>query len=53
MGTINKAWHLAHKMPENASLEQKIKWHESHARHCTCRDSNVHLKKLRSLRVKK
>jgi len=34
---INKEWHLAHKMPENATLEQRIEWHLEHARHCTCR----------------
>lgn len=34
---INKEWHLAHKMPKNATLEQRIEWHLEHARHCGCR----------------
>jgi len=34
---INKDWHLAHKMPKNPSLDQRINWHVEHARHCTCR----------------
>ncbi|MGZ4038112.1 MAG: hypothetical protein ACXVPQ_09820 [Bacteroidia bacterium] len=33
----NKAWHEAHRMPENASLEQRIEWHLDHQRHCSCR----------------
>jgi hypothetical protein len=45
---INKAWHLKNKMPKNATLEQKIKWHECHAKNCTCRDSAAHLKKLKT-----
>jgi len=48
MGIINKAWHLANKMPENATLKQKIKWHEGHAKHCQCRDSKTHLVKLKA-----
>jgi hypothetical protein len=34
---INKKWHLANKMPQNATLEQRITWHLSHAKNCTCR----------------
>jgi len=44
---INKEWHLANKMPTDASLEEKIKWHEGHAKNCNCRDSKSHLLKLR------
>jgi hypothetical protein len=36
--TINKEWHLAHKMPRNASLEQRLEWHVKHAANCNCRD---------------
>jgi hypothetical protein len=35
--SINKAWHLAHKMPKNPSLDQRVEWHVEHARHCSCR----------------
>lgn len=34
---INKAWHLKHKMPENPTMEQRIKWHLAHAKNCGCR----------------
>ena len=37
MGTINKAWHLAHKMPLNPTHAQRMKWHIGHQAHCTCR----------------
>lgn len=45
--TINKDWHLKNKMPENATVEQKIRWHEAHAKNCNCRDSKAHLLKLK------
>jgi hypothetical protein len=47
--TINKAWHEKHRMPKNASLEEKIEWHTGHAKHCNCRDSKTHLLKLKAL----
>jgi hypothetical protein len=34
---INKAWHLKHKMPKNANLQQRLKWHIEHQKHCSCR----------------
>ena len=37
MGNINKEWHENHKMPKNASDEQRIAWHLEHSRNCTCR----------------
>lgn len=37
MTKINKKWHEAHKMPQNASLEERIKWHLEHFRNCSCR----------------
>ena len=45
---INKEWHLKHRMPKNPSLGQKITWHTGHAKNCQCRDSKIHLKKLRA-----
>ncbi|MDD5551747.1 MAG: hypothetical protein PHI88_01100 [Candidatus Pacebacteria bacterium] len=44
---VNKEWHRKHRMPKNASLKEKIKWHEGHAKNCNCRDSKAHLKKLK------
>ena len=37
MGKINAAWHLKNKMPQKATLEQRIKWHLEHAKNCECR----------------
>jgi hypothetical protein len=37
MGKINAAWHRAHPMPKNPSLDQRIEWHLEHAKHCGCR----------------
>ena len=34
---INAEWHAKHKMPKNATLNQRVKWHMEHARHCSCR----------------
>jgi hypothetical protein len=34
---LNKEWHLAHPMPKNASIEQRIKWHIEHLKNCSCR----------------
>jgi hypothetical protein len=34
---LNKEWHLAHLMPKNATMEQRIAWHAEHVEHCACR----------------
>jgi len=34
---INKEWHLAHKMPERATMDQRITWHLEHLAACSCR----------------
>jgi hypothetical protein len=34
---LNKAWHAKHQMPANATLEQRIRWHVAHRKHCACR----------------
>lgn len=33
---LNADWHAKHKMPKNPSLDQRVKWHMEHARHCSC-----------------
>jgi len=33
---LNKAWHKKHRMPKNPTLEQRIKWHQEHQKHCSC-----------------
>ncbi|RST83122.1 hypothetical protein EJC49_22830 [Aquibium carbonis] len=37
MSSINRDWHLNHKMPKNPTDLQRIAWHVEHARHCGCR----------------
>jgi len=41
---LNKEWHLAHRMPSNATLDQRIAWHLEHAKHCACRPISDKLK---------
>lgn len=35
---INKAWHERNKMPENATMDQRIQWHLAHQENCSCRE---------------
>jgi hypothetical protein len=35
--TMNSAWHAAHPMPKNPTLDQRIAWHLAHAKACGCR----------------
>lgn len=35
---MNKEWHDAHKLPRNATLEERINWHMLHAENCGCRE---------------
>ena len=37
MGKVNAEWHRAHRMPRNATLDQRVKWHLEHLEHCACR----------------
>ena len=34
---INAAWHKEHRMPGNATIEQRIEWHLEHLKNCRCR----------------
>jgi len=34
---MNQAWHLRHRMPRNATREQRVRWHTAHALACACR----------------
>ena len=38
MSKINAAWHSAHPMPKNPTLDQRIEWHVAHAKACGCRE---------------
>jgi len=35
---LNKEWHATHRMPQNASIEDRISWHLEHQKHCKCRE---------------
>lgn len=35
---LNREWHLAHVMPRNATLEERLNWHLAHAANCACRE---------------
>jgi hypothetical protein len=47
---INREWHLAHKLPRNASLEEKLEWHAAHAINCGCREMPQSIRKELELR---
>jgi len=34
---MNKDWHAKNRMPKNATMDQRIRWHEEHAGLCACR----------------
>ena len=34
---LNKEWHLAHRMPKNATIDERIAWHLEHSKNCDCR----------------
>lgn len=34
---INEAWHRAHPMPKNPTLDERVRWHEEHHLECACR----------------
>jgi hypothetical protein len=44
ISTLNKEWHLTHRMPANATLTQRIAWHIAHKKNCSCRDIPEKLK---------
>ena len=35
---LDREWHQTHRMPKNATLDQRIEWHMAHAANCGCRD---------------
>ena len=46
MGKTNREWHENHRMPKNATVEQRIAWHIAHAKNCNCRPIPESLAKL-------
>lgn len=41
---LNREWHLAHVMPRNPTLEQRLEWHAGHAANCGCREMPENLR---------
>lgn len=37
MGAINREWHLANRMPDGPTREDRAKWHVAHTEACGCR----------------
>jgi hypothetical protein len=35
---MNREWHAKNQMPPKASLDQRIRWHREHQKHCACRE---------------
>lgn len=42
---LNREWHLAHVMPRNATLEERLNWHLAHAANCACREMPPSIRK--------
>jgi hypothetical protein len=34
---MNREWHQKNVMAKNATTEQRVAWHQEHARNCGCR----------------
>jgi len=34
---INAEWHKLNRMPKNPTLDERVVWHVSHAKNCSCR----------------
>lgn len=34
---VNREWHLQHKLPRSATLEERLNWHLLHEANCGCR----------------
>ncbi|MGC3962114.1 MAG: hypothetical protein QM803_02005 [Rhodocyclaceae bacterium] len=37
MAVINREWHAHNRMPERATLDERVAWHLAHSAHCACR----------------
>ncbi|HUC94680.1 MAG TPA: hypothetical protein VMR19_01595 [Candidatus Saccharimonadales bacterium] len=43
---VNREWHLANRMPKNATEEERAKWHKAHLENCGCYPLSESTKKL-------
>ncbi len=46
MAKVNREWHKEHRMPKNATTQQRLKWHLIHAKECACREMPAKLQRL-------
>ena len=50
---LNKEWHLAHLMPKNPSIKDRIEWHLEHTKNCGCREIPEKLKEeMKKLKIR-
>lgn len=42
---LNRNWHLAHRLPRNATLQERLDWHVQHAANCACREMPPSIRK--------
>jgi hypothetical protein len=43
---INAEWHKKNRMPKNATLHQRVKWHVEHSENCSCRPAPPKLQEI-------
>lgn len=41
---LNREWHATHRMPANATLDQRLAWHAGHAANCACREMSASIR---------
>ncbi len=46
MARMNARWHAKHPMPVKPTVEQRIRWHRAHQKHCACRPIPPKLRRL-------
>ena len=34
---MNREWHKEHRMPDGATVKERIGWHLEHTKNCACR----------------
>ena len=42
---INREWHLLHRLPRTATLQERLDWHLAHAAACGCREMPESIRK--------
>jgi hypothetical protein len=50
--TLNREWHASNRLGRGADREQRLRWHEEHARVCGCRPIPLSLRKDANRRPK-